>query len=277
MRSISKKKYFLVFVLGIVILPGFALFLSPRSVIAMWNGKRGEGNELYGEIGKYKFELDYGTHDWICDTAVRLIYEEGGELYRSKLKWLYDPSLYINFYLFDDTTNSDWWYTKDAKTTALKGGYYVYCPGEVTYTCGSEDMEERFLIARRYMRMLYWSGYVDRKTVGKNMYYPESRKGLPSGEAIPLTTRNWIVDSPGSIELGKNRNPHSLYFIEDKNEKDRWIPQHWEGVQMEKGFAAVYTMSSALDAVEFLNHEEKSKLSEDIYHTRKGKSEAAAS
>ncbi len=58
----------------------------------------------------YLFEDNYGVHDWIADSAVRLIANSENQDYQDKIKWLYDDNVELN--KFDDVSNAGSSYAK---------------------------------------------------------------------------------------------------------------------------------------------------------------------
>ncbi|MFX1296339.1 MAG: hypothetical protein ACFFD2_15990 [Promethearchaeota archaeon] len=97
------KTYFLLVIILVISLSYLASF-----TIAFANSRCTSYSEASGsyhaenhenDVASYRFSKDYSPHDWIADSAVRIIADSENTVYRNKIKWLYNDG--IQFKDFD--------------------------------------------------------------------------------------------------------------------------------------------------------------------------------
>lgn len=87
--------------------------------------------------------VEYGVHQWIADSALRFLWEKGGE-YRERIRWLYDPDLDISFKNLFGVSLKPKWYDPDHCLDYYKGESRA-----LNY--------KRWTHMRRYLQFMYGS------------------------------------------------------------------------------------------------------------------------
>ncbi|MFX1258101.1 MAG: hypothetical protein ACFFAN_09590 [Promethearchaeota archaeon] len=201
-----------------------------------WNNNTGRYEYNEDSVRWYCFEKNYGTHDWIADSAVRLILLDDN--YKYKIRWLFDEDKEVPFDQLDNY-RLKWWDRS-----------YTNVP--VFTDTSSHTKRQQWFYARRYGRYLsatFWPDFGHTINIAKNCPIPAER--------VPVRTPTWATKT-------QRFYGHSVEFLWDDNNQE-WV--------LHKNKAGSYALSAAYDAIKYLNYEGELK---DGTKKRCRKYEAAA-
>ncbi len=253
-----KRPILLAILLITIILPISLVFRHSSNAKGFRNSPYRGSRTLTNEriVAGYCFTTDgnynsYGTHDWIADSAVRLIMLNGD--YRKYVsQWLFQSYSSAD-YAENAAPFKDW---VDGKKSV--GDHYAYFTNDQNNFPRMTD--ETYLKARRYVYFLHGTRYPDWD--GKKVF---SNNGHIKAEYVSDHTAAWIGN--------KGPGQHSFYFKYEKTgsyqgeDVGYFIPSDTE--------AADYALQAAGDAIYYLKFEKTVGEGEQAV-TIKGKFESAA-
>jgi hypothetical protein len=186
--KLSNKKRITVLILIFTVLPIItALFCVPEAK-AVSNGGEEKSSGGYSPY-VYRFDTHYGTHDWIADSALRLINMSDNLQYRKSIQWLFDTDLplkdYDSYLTLGMGSNYRPWYF----STDRDGGQW-----------DANDPEARrtWMVSRRYGNFLHGTLYPDISQAHINI---KDEDGVPRAEV-----KNF------DITTGWGNFPHSVIW-----------------------------------------------------------------
>lgn len=163
-----------------------------------------------GDIEDWRFDRHYGTHQWIADSAIRIIYDENRDALKNSVGskyWFYDPNIHWDRFDCSDSSShkGDWATTEYITLSGLKDPYSKW----------KNDKNGKYYAwkeGRRYIRYLHGSFWPDNPTsdlpkISPVKTCPEFRNQFDAGSMILLEERSCAK------RLGYTKGAHNVHFI----------------------------------------------------------------